>query len=240
MAFSATNLILQKLEPVTAERFEARLVLDQLVRGDILQEPGREIETVWFPETGLVTIASENVAGDIVCGAIVGANGACGAFEACGSRRSYSRASVQIPGQAWRIRAAAYRELFDASPALRDAMHRNVELALFEARQCIACNAIHDVESRMSRTLLEIAERSGAGPVLQLTQETLAQMLGVQRTTIAVTASQLQRANVIRTWRGTIELLAPDRLERLSCACRQTIAYVRSEIYGSDSSSCEA
>jgi CRP-like cAMP-binding protein len=188
----------------------------------------------------LVSIVSENASGESVAGAMIGWNGTCGAFEACGSRTSFTRASVQISGSAHRIRADHYRELFDQSPAVRTAVHRHIESMLVEARQLVACTALHSVESRMCRALLDASERSHGGPSLSLTQEALAQILGVQRTTIAVTASTLQKAGLIRTGRGTLELLELKKLEATACACRSTIQYAIAEIYSSRDKVCEA
>src|SRR3546814_13512913 len=80
-------------------------------------------------------MGSENVEGESVSGGMVGRNGAFGAFEACGSRLSYARALVQISGDAWRIRAVHYRELFDQPAGLRIAIHKHIEALLVEARQ---------------------------------------------------------------------------------------------------------
>src|SRR3546814_4780255 len=98
-------------------------------------------------------MGSENVEGESVSGGMVGRNGAFGAFEACGSRLSYARALVQISGDAWRIRAVHYRELFDQPAGLRIAIHKHIEALLVEARQLVACTAIHRVEMRMCRVL---------------------------------------------------------------------------------------
>jgi CRP-like cAMP-binding protein len=211
-----------------------------LRRGSVLQEAGATVHWVWFPEDSLVCIASENVGGESVTGGMVGWNGAYGAFEACGSRIAFSRALVQISGTAYKIRAEHYRELFDHSAALRNAIHRHIEALLVEARHLVACTALHSVESRMCRTLLDASDRSHGGNVLTLTQETLAQMLGVQRTTIAVTASTLQKNGLIRTGRGNLELLDRAKLETTACACRRTISYAAAEIYTSREKVCEA
>lgn len=240
MNFTTANLVLSGLEPDVAARFEGRLQKAALRKGAVLQEPGEEVEWVWFPEQGLISLASESVGGESVSGAMIGCNGALGAFEACGSRRSFVRATVQIPGDAWRIRDSGYREMFDASSGLRTAVHKHVESLLVEARQFAACNAIHPVESRFSRVLLEMLERSRSGPVLPLTQENLANVLGVQRTTVAVVASNLHKSGVIRSGRGAVEVIDGARLERTACSCRETIAFAQAEIYASEEEVCEA
>lgn len=236
---SCRNLILTSLESFLAPRFADRIQRVQLRRGGVLQEAGTTVQWTWFPEEALISVASENASGESVTGGMIGWNGAYGAFEACGSRTSFTRALVQIPGTAHRIRADHYRELFDQSAAIRGAIHRHIEALLVEARQLIACTALHSVESRMCRVLLDASERSHGGQSLSLTQEVLAQMLGVQRTTIAVTASSLQKSGLIRTSRGSIQLLDPKKLDATACACRATIGYATAEIYSSRAKVCE-
>jgi CRP-like cAMP-binding protein len=240
MTLSSRNLILSQLEPFAMPRVADRIQRIQVRRGSVLQEIGTTVQWVWFPEDSLISIASENASGESVTGGMIGWNGGYGAFEACGSRTSFTRALVQLSGAAHRIRADHYRELFDQSASLRTAVHRHIEALLVETRQLIACTALHSVESRMCRVLLDASERSHGGPLLSLTQEALAQMLGVQRTTIAVTASSLQKGGLIRTGRGSLELLDFEGLDAIACACRATIGYATAQIYSSRGKVCEA
>jgi CRP-like cAMP-binding protein len=234
------NLILCQLEPSLLRSSEDRIQSVQVRRGSALQEAGTAVQWVWFPEDALISIASENPNGESVAGSMVGWNGTYGAFEACGSRTSFTRAVVQIAGTAHRIRSDHYRTLFDQSAALRTAIHRHIEALLVETRQLVACTALHSVESRLCRALLDASERSHGGYSLSLTQEALAQMLGVQRTTIAVTASSLQKLKLVRTGRGSLELLDVKQLETRACACRATTGHALREIYSSRGKVCEA
>lgn len=240
MTFTPRNSILNELEPALALRAGGKLQRTQMRRGSVLQEIGAPVQTVWFPENALICVASENSNGESVSGGMIGWSGVYGAFEACGSRISFTRAYVQVAGIGHRIRADHYRDLFDDSEALRTAMHKHVEALLVEARYLVACTALHSVESRMCRVLLDASERSHGGAVLSLTQETLAQILGVQRTTVAVTASTLQKNGLIKTGRGNIELLDFKRIERSACSCRQAIAFAAAEIHASGAKACEA
>src|SRR3546814_6436377 len=140
------------------------------------------------------------------CSSYVCSSDLFGAFEACGSRLSYARALVQISGDAWRIRAVHYRELFDQPAGLRIAIHKHIEALLVEARQLVACTAIHRVEMRMCRVLLDASARTHQRAHLTLTQEELANILGVQRSTIAVAYYALQHNGLIRTDKHTSEL----------------------------------
>ena len=240
MSFSPKNTILSEIEPATILKLGNRLELLHLKRGTVLQEIGTPVEWVYFPDTALISVSSETVDGESVSGTLVGWRGAYGAFEACGSRQSFSNATIQISGDCWRIRAQHYRALFDESPGLRKAIHKHVESVLNESRQLVACAALHPVERRMCRVLLDASDRSHGGSELSLTQEALANILGVQRTTVAVSASALQREGLIRTGRGTIHLLDREGLGRNACSCRRTIQYADSVIFHSTDEVCEA
>lgn len=240
MTLSPRNLVLSQIDSAAELLRSGRIQSVQVRRGSVLQEAGSAVQWVWFPENALICIASENASGDSVAGGMIGWNGAYGAFEACGSRTSFTRGLVQISGTAHKIRADHYRQLFDQSGTLRSAIHRHIEALLVEARQLVACTALHSVESRMCRALLDASERSHGGRSLSLTQEAVAQMLGVQRTTVAVTASSLQKRGLIRTGRGSLELVDLPQLEAKACTCRATIRYATAEIYSSRDKVCEA
>jgi CRP-like cAMP-binding protein len=234
------NVLLQAVSPQVRARFSSRFQLVQLNKGDVLQEAGEMVEWVYFPERGLISVQSETVAGEAVESGMIGSEGALGVFEACGSRLSFCRGIVQVPGAALRTKVTHYRELFGACSSLRTAVHKYVELLLAESRQFVLCNAIHPVERRLSRFILDALDRSGSETVLALTQESLAQNLGVQRTTVAACASALQRDGLIRSGRGTLEVLDRPGLERAACSCRPTLEFMRLELNRSTLTACDA
>jgi CRP-like cAMP-binding protein len=233
------NWLLNSLEPPVRARFEPRMRQLALTRSEVLQRPGEQIEKVYFPEGALIGLISAMPAGDAVQTAMVGWDGALGVFEACGTRQSAFLAEVQVEGSAWCQPADDYRRMYEASEALRTAVHKYVEILLTEARQFVACNALHSVEARLSRSVLEALERSQDGRVLPATQETLAEMLGVQRTTITAAVSQLQAAGALRSARGVLQVLDRQALERAACCCRETVRMARAEIYASGETVCD-
>ena len=234
------NQVLGALELPVRARFEGRIELVSLSKGQVLQETGETVDWVYFPETGLIGLNAETSGGESAQCASVGFEGAVGVFEACGSRRAFYRAVVQVPGQAWRAKAATYRELFDASASLRIAVHKLVEGLLAEARQYVACNALHTLQSRLARLLLDVRDKGQCGATLPVTQDALAQMLGVQRTSVALAVASLEKAGVLRRGRGAIEITDAAGLEREACACRDTLSFAREEIYASLDAVCEA
>lgn len=233
------NSILASLEVDVLAALRSKLSLVQVERGRVLHAVGQEVSQVFFPVTALIALGVETLAGEGVNVSVLGAEGAVAVFEACGSRRAYTRATVQIAGSAWRLGASAYRDLFTDSPALRAAVHCYVEVMLAETRQLVACNALHTVENRLARTLLEIGDRSALRP-LPITQDSLSQLLGVQRTTVAAGISALQRHGLIRSGRGAIEILDQHRLEQAACSCRETLRFARDDMQSEDQPVCEA
>lgn len=233
------NWLLTAVEPDVRARFQDRLRSVNLVRGEVLLRPGEAVERVFFPETALIGLVSTMPAGDAVQTAMVGRDGALGVFEACGTRRSAFFCEVAVAGAAWSLAADDYRRMYEASADLRTAVHKYVEMLLTEARQFVACNALHHVDARLARSILEGLERSQDGRTLPATQETLAQMLGVQRTTVTAALAHLQALGAIRTARGLIAVADPAALERAACCCRDTLRMARAEIYASDEPVCD-
>jgi CRP-like cAMP-binding protein len=233
------NWLLQQLEPSTWREFAGRIQPVALAKDDILQRQGDLIERVYFPDGALVGLISAMPAGDTVQTAMVGWDGAVGVFEACGTRRSAFLAEVQVEGKAYCLSARDYRALFEASAPLRNAVHKYVEALLAEARQFVACTALHGVEARLARSILEALERSRDGRALPVTQEALAEMLGVQRTTVSSAVSRLQDQKVLRSRRGVVHVEDISALERLACCCREALQLARAEIYSAEEPVCD-
>lgn len=233
------NCLLTQMEPGLARRFSSRLQRVHLPRAAILQEPGAEVQFVYFPETAVLAAGAETLAGEMVNVDLVGREGVFGALEACGSRYAFAQLSVLIAGDVWRIAAQHYREMFDACASIRTAVHKHTEQVMVETRQLVACNALHPVENRLSRALLDLLDRGGGETRLPVTQEAVAQILGVQRTTVAVALAGLQRAGGVKTGRGMVEVTDVPSLRRTACSCRDTVTFARREIYGARWESCD-
>jgi CRP-like cAMP-binding protein len=156
--------------------------------------------------------------GDMVETSSTGREGAVGLQAGFGPRLSFTRAAVQIPGKFSTISATRFEHAVSRSTALRDLIIRYTETLWAEAQQNAACNAIHDGASRLCRWLLQCADRTGSEQLL-LTQEFLAEMLGVRRTTVTLLAQELQKRGVVRYSRGRITILDRPALEGCACEC---------------------
>ena len=154
--------------------------------------------------------------------ATVGREGVVGGMAGLGLYRSLVRIVVQLPMTASRIAASQFRKAAVASEALRNLCINYNEVLLTQARITAACNALHPVEARFCRWLLQSADRA-AGDTVALTQELLAEMLGVRRTSVTEVAGKMQSEGVITYSRGVIKIVDRAALERLSCECYHTL-----------------
>jgi CRP-like cAMP-binding protein len=136
--------------------------------------------------------------------------------------QSLVRTTVQLPLTTSKISAASFRKAIAASGALHDLCVSYNEVMLTQARLTAACNALHQIDERFCRWLLQSADRA-AGDTVTLTQELLAEMLGVRRTSVTEVARRMQDQGIITYARGVITILDRPGLEKLSCECYQTL-----------------
>src|SRR5690242_13923560 len=198
------NRLLAALGPEDRGRIAPHLERVELRRGVVLHEPRGELAEVWFPEGCVISVVVVVRDGGLAEGAVVGREGAAGLVDALGSRRASARCLVQVPGPAFRPEPDRPAAAHEASPILRRHLARHVQALLGEVMVSAACHALH-AAARLARWLLLVQDRAGGPAALPLTQEFLALMLGLQRTTVTETASALQRAGLIAYRRGSVE-----------------------------------
>jgi CRP-like cAMP-binding protein len=211
--------VLRQLEPNIAEV--------SLSVGRVIGEPGEPITNVYFPTSGVVSIVTLLHDGSRVESLTVGREGAVGLLTAFGDGRSASRNVVQIAGAAVRIEARELRAAVRDHPIIGETVHRYAQVTEAQLHQAAACNAMHSIEARLCRWLLTCEDRVGDN-VLPLTQEFLAMMLGVQRTSVTTAAQALQRRGLIEYRRGLIAVLDRRGMEQKSCECYGAVE----DIYG--------
>jgi len=190
----------------------------ELERGRLLYDPGDPIEHVYFPHDGVISLMTLMENGAAIESSTIGPEGAVGLMAAVSPRQSLSRAIVQTPLRAARIAADRLHEVWEKSPALRDLADRHTEALYGHAIQSVACNALHSVEARFCRWLLTCHDRISIDTVA-LTQEFLADMLGVQRTTVTAVARSLQDKGLIRYRRGVVDIVDRAGLQAMTCEC---------------------
>jgi CRP-like cAMP-binding protein len=213
-----SNRFLATLPPHDFSLLAAHLRTIPLERGVMLHDVGEEIEHVYFPHSGMVSLVAVMQSGVTVETATIGRAGVIGASAGLGARFAFGRAIVQLPGTAAWISASQFQAAAAQSQAFRDLIVRYNDVLLAQVQQSVACNALHALETRLSRWLLQ-AHDCVDGNVIPLTQEFLGQMLGVRRTTVTIAASLLQSAGLIRYRRGHIQILDRKALEDITCEC---------------------
>jgi CRP-like cAMP-binding protein len=227
--FTPDNALLRSLSVEDLERLRPHLEMCDLREGAVLYEMEDPITWVYFPEVGLLSVITVMISGTAIETSIVGREGGIGFIEALGSEKNFSRVIVQVPGRAVRVQAQHYRAAHDASPPMRRAVHRQIELLQAQGRQAIACHGVHKAEQRFNRWLLECQDLAGGMTILPLRQEFLAIMLGVSRSTVTNIAIAAQARGWIRYVRGSIEILDREGLEQGACECRATVQHLRRE-----------
>jgi CRP-like cAMP-binding protein len=227
---SDRNAFLAELSAAEFELFRSHLTSFDLKARVRLQDFGATIDQVVFPSSGLVamTMPSHNGGGG---GAILlGRDGILGALGAAASAPAVCDAEVYIPGKAVRMPASSFRYILDQSPAIRRLAGRYNAALMLQAHQTALCNAAHHVQRRFSRWLLEVQDRIGSGDI-PLTQNTLAQMLGVQRTTVNLAAGRLEAAGIISCGRGHVQIVKREELERHACECYRNVKIYLSRLF---------
>ena len=193
-----------------------------LQQGMILAEPGDEFEHVYFPQSGMLSLLAVLRDGKAIETATVGREGVAGAMAGLGLYKSLVRVVVQLPTTVSKIPASQFRRATAQSDAVRNMCIQYNEVLLSQARVTAACNALHVVEARFCRWLLQTADRAESDNVA-LTHEFLAEMLGVRRTSVTEVASKIQATGAINYTRGLITILKRSDLEKMSCECYQTL-----------------
>jgi CRP-like cAMP-binding protein len=223
---SDRNAFLAELSTADYELFRPHLTSYDLKLGDRLQDLGALVEQVVFPHGGLVALTMPLRSGGGGGAILVGRDGMVGGFGAAAAGPAMCDAEVYISGRAAHMSASAFRYVLDQSPLVRRLAARHNAALMVQAHQTALCNAAHPVEARIARWLLEVLDRSG-GIDVPLTQSKLAQMLGVQRTTVNLAAGRLEAAGVINCRRGYMQILRREVLERRACECHRSVkAYV--------------
>lgn len=215
-----TNWLLASLEAEDFAALESHLDLVELPRGQVLYESGDPLRHAYFPHYAVVSLVNMMEDGGTVEVALFGRGGVLG--RALVTRKAFGRYVVQIAGTASRIAVERLDEVSNARPKLRRLLQRYGEVLLAQTFQILSCNAVHPVEARCCRWILMAQDRADQ-EALPLTHEFLAEMLGVQRSTVSVVTRTLQTAGLIRQSRGGITVVDREGLEETICECYDKI-----------------
>ena len=214
------NRLLAALPPADLDLLVRHFRMVELERDAVLVRSGDPIGRIYFPLSGLVAFIMDMPSGQTVATAIVGNESAIGVLSTLGPIRSPMTAVVRVAGLALQISPTRFQSALGRSNALNAAVQTLNRALMAQFQHVAACNALHSVEARLPRWLLHVHDRAD-GDVLPLTQETLAEFLGVRRTTVTQVISKLRELGAIRSnARSSIEIDRP-RLEAAACECYQ-------------------
>ncbi len=221
---AVNNVILLSLPDEEYAALRPDLEPAELPQYDILHEPGEKIDFAYFLNQGMTSLVALSSDGRSVEVGIVGREGLVGMSLTVGLRRGTFRAIMQMSGSGLRIRSDAFDKVLSRAPALRLELSRYGLMHAMQVAQLAACNRLHEIEQRLARWLLMCQDRVDS-PMLPLTHEFLAQMLGTGRPSVTLAAGVLENAGLIENMRGMVKILNRKNLEEASCECYGVIQH---------------
>lgn len=219
---NSSNHFLRSLPPQDAKLLQLALKLVELPSGTVLYKADDTITRVYFPYSGMVSYVVGVVSGEIVEAGVIGRNSVVGAGAPLDGSVAINEAMVQVAMSAGAVEIGLLKQLATSSDTLRTSFARHEEMALAQVQQVAACNALHSLEQRLSRWLLQARDLLNAD-VLPLTQNFLSQMLGVHRSSLTLVARRLQEAGLIDYRHGNIQVRDAEALKDVSCECYNAI-----------------
>jgi CRP-like cAMP-binding protein len=215
-----TNRLLTLLSDDDYGRLRPHLSISKLDYKKVLYEARREIRYIYFPIDGVASLVLEMGNSGVEVGTI-GNEGMVGIPLVLGDRQAPSTVYVQVPGQALRIDGRAFRKEVKRSPTLNAVALRYIHAFFNQVAQSAACAHLHKVEQRCCRWLLMTRDRMPSDEFL-LTQEFLGMMLGVRRSSVSMTMTDLQKAGLVGYSRGRVKILDRKGLQKRACECYKT------------------
>jgi CRP-like cAMP-binding protein len=216
------NRLLASLPGKVFAEVEPHLKSVELTHEAVLAESGDKIDRVYFPHSGVISLVVELSVGDMIETAMVGRDGAFNAGSALDGKVSLNKAIVQVAGFASTMDVDKLRSIANKHESFRAILIRHEQVLFAQSQQSAACNASHTVENRMCKWLLHMRDLAQSDDLV-LTQDFLAQMLGVRRPSVSIVANTLQRAGLIKYRRGHIRILDLAALEEGACECYATV-----------------
>ena len=226
------NLILTRLPEESYAAIARSLVPVSLPSGMRLSEPNQPVRSIYFPVSGLISVDALTKKGESVEVGVIGREGFAGLPALLGDRQMEHSVIIQGAGDGMRIRASILRDVFLHDLAFAELVHQFIYLQMVQSAQSALCNRLHPVDVRMARWMLTASDRLES-PILNLTQEFLAQMLGSRRSTVTVAAGNLQRRGMLDYSRGRIKILDRPALEQVACECYNIVRTAHERVLGS-------
>jgi CRP-like cAMP-binding protein len=215
------NQLLARLDPTVLAALEPDLRIVHFDQGYVINETHATVQKVYFPHSGIVSCVVELIGGGAIETGMIGRDGQYGAAAALDHKVSLNLVVMQIAGDASVMDADRLRDLAVLHPPLREQVMAYEQFFLSQVQQTCACNAVHKVDARICKWLLRMQKL--VGDDLLLTQEFLAQMMGVRRTSVTEVAGDLQRAGMITYSRGRIHIVDLAKIQATACECDDAV-----------------
>lgn len=223
------NSLLSRVDPAMYEELAKHAVVVELAQGDVLAEAHDTVEKVYFPHAGIISSVVELAGGGAIEAAMIGRDGEFGAGLALDDKISLNHVAVHIGGLASTFDAKIITQFAEKYPAFRRLMMSYEHFHLAQVQQTAACNAVHSVQARTCKWLLRMHELTG--DELTVTQQFLAQMMGVRRTSVTGVALELQKAGMISHSRGRIRILDVEKIRRWACECHEDLRHHQNRLF---------
>jgi|NGEPerStandDraft_6_1074524.scaffolds.fasta_scaffold32849_3 CRP-like cAMP-binding protein len=219
------NTLLAALPDLEWQRVRCNLKLVSVPLGEVLHEPGVQLDEVYFPTTAIVSLQYELADGTCAEMAVVGSEGVVGTAVFMGGNTTPSRAVVESPGLGYRLKGQILKQEFQRGGAMQHLLLRYTQALITQMAQTAVCNRHHSVDQQLCRWLLGRLDRLDSSDLIT-THELIADRLGVRRESVTDTAGDLQHSGLIRYRRGHITVVDRAGLEARCCEC---YAVVRQE-----------
>ena len=228
----AGNHLLSTFSPEARQLIEPFGTMVELNTGETALTRGEQVTASLFPiGPTLISLEIALSGGRTVEAVMIGLRGAVGGIVSCGQAPAFSRALVLVGGPAFKVPMEALEEAKKRSPFIANLFCRYSDYLLAQAMQGVACNAYHSIPERAARWLLHAQDRTGDR--IELTQQALADLLGVQRTTVNAVIQSFEEDHLISTGRGVIQVSDRAGLKRRACECYDRLEEHFGSIIGS-------
>jgi CRP-like cAMP-binding protein len=219
---SSPNHILGRLSAEDGGLLQRHFKHFALPQGSILNQAGEAIHRVIFPYHGAVSNGVPLSTGQCIDAGMIGRNGLIGGSAALGAFSALNQTIVEIDLTGVAVETVTLAKIADGSPTLRAALARSEQMLIAQAQQIAACNAAHALEQRLCRWLANARDLVDSD-VVRVTQDHLAQVLGVRRSSLTITAERLKEIGIIEYRRGVIHIRDHERLQHTACECYTAI-----------------
>src|SRR5580692_9779853 len=216
------NRLLLALSSADLRQLMPELEQIRCERAQVLMDADSPLDHVFFPDSGVISVVAVYADGSVIEMATIGREGCTDVQAVLGAKRSSVQLLVQIPGNAAKISRAAFTRAMQSVPSFRSVMDAYIRAFLEQVMVSVACNGAHSLKQRLVRWLLMMRDRSD-GDMLPITQDLLAEMLGVQRPSISNAAQELERAGLIERGRRQVTIRDRQGLTKASCECYQLV-----------------